>query len=311
MQILEVPYNSDDVVAGVSLKGVTFLKNSRYRSRHKGAPDYVQHPHLGYLSKADSRKLFPPKPQKTARKHTPPKPVVLRKPAAYKIDKKTVTHRIIGFVNAMQGKKRLHLWTITFYQGTPDDTCHHLFRKWLIRMSTDEKLRDYLWITERQKNGTLHFHIAVNQYLDIKRCNRYMRAAMMRSVEDGTAILDPEAIKKYNGVDIQKHKTTRRVTNFAKKKAAKSLSNYLAKYVSKNDTTFPRLAWHNSRSYTNVITHVHLTMKQFSQTDLQDRLQTEKPLEGEWFTFYRWKGPPPDTVANYLAFVTNHINNLN
>jgi hypothetical protein len=138
-----------------------------------------------------------------------------------------------------------------------------------------------------------------------------MRAAMMRSNNEGTISMTHDAIKNYNGVDIAKNRKTKRVINFAKKKAQKALSNYLAKYVSKNDSTFTQLAWHNSRSYSNVITHVHLTMIEYAKTDLQACLQADKPLDDEWFTFYRWRGPPPDTVSQYLAFVTNHINQLN
>lgn len=311
MQVLDIPYTHQDVVAAVSLKGVTFLKNSRYRRRHKGAPDFIQLPHHGFVTKQQYKVLFPHEPPKPKRRNTVPKPVAVRKPAAYTIDKKTVTHRILGYVNAMTGTKRLYLWTISFPIGTKDDTGFHLLRKWLQRMSTDEGLKDYCRVTERQKNGTIHFHLAVNQYMDIRRANRYMRAAMMRSVDEGAIEMSREEIMKYNGVDIAKNRKTRRTINFAKKKAQKALSNYLAKYVSKNDEAFSQLAWHNSRSYSNVITHVHLTMKEYIKTCLQDCLQLEKPLDGEWFTFYRWRGPPPDKVQHYLAFVTNHIDNLN
>lgn len=311
MQLLDIPYTHQDVTVAVSLKGATFLKNCRYRSRHKGAPDYIQHPGIGYLSKAASKQQFPQDYAKKPCRKTQPKPVKPRPPAAYTIDKKTVTHRILGFTNAMTGPKRLHLWTISFKVGTPDAACFHLLRKWLQRMTTDEGLKHYCRITERQKNGTIHFHLAVHQWFDVKRANRYMRAAMMRSVDDGSITMDRQDIMKYNGVDIAKDKKTRRVINFGKRKAQKALSNYLAKYVTKNNEKFPQLAWHNSRSYSNVITHVHMTLPEYLKTGLSLRLEQEKPLDGEWFTFYRWKGPPPDTVANYLAFVTNHINQLN
>jgi hypothetical protein len=178
-------------------------------------------------------------------------------------------------------------------------------------MVTDEGLKHYCRITERQQNGMVHFHIAVNQYFDIKRANRYMRAAMMRSVDNGEIEMNRNDIMKYNGVDICKDKKTRRVVNFAKRKSQKSLSNYLAKYVTKNNERFPQLAWHCSRSYSNVITHVQLTLPEYIKTGLQLLIDTDKPLDDEWFTFYRWKGQPPDAVTSYLGFVTNSINQLN
>lgn len=310
MQILGNPYTHQDMVASISLKGICFLNGTRFKKRHKGAPDYWQHNTLGFLHKSHPLSYKPDKPTKRHCRNTQPKPVQVRKPKAYKIDKKAVTHRILGFVNAMPGQKRLHLWTITFKPGTSDANCFHLLRKWLQRMVTDEGLKHYCRITERQKNGMVHFHLAVNQYFDVKRANRYMRAAMMRSVDNGEMEMDRNDIMKYNGVDICKDKKTRRVVNFAKRKSQKSLSNYLAKYVTKNDESFPQLAWHNSRSYTNVITHVQLTLPEYTKTGLQQLIETERPLTGEWFTFYRWKGQPPDPVRSYLAFVTNIINQL-
>lgn len=311
MQILDVPLNQQDMVASVSLKGVCFLNGTRFKKRHKGAPDYIQQPTKGFVSKQQYKLQHPWEYVSKTRRKTQDKPVQPRIIKGYKIDKKAVTHRIMGFVNAMPGQKRLHLWTITFKPGTPDAACFHLLRKWLQRMITDEGLKHYMRITERQKNGMIHFHLAVNQWFDVQRANRYMRAAMMRSLDAGEISMARDDIKKYNGVDICKDKKTRRVVNFAKRKSQKSLSNYLAKYVTKNNETFPQLAWHNSRTYTNVITHVQLTHTEYNKTGLQQQLEMDRPLVGEWFTFYRWKGPPPDTVTEYLAFVTNHINQLN
>lgn len=311
MQILDVPLTQQDMVASVSLKGICFLNGTRFKRRHKGAPDYVQQPTIGFVSKQEYRLTHPQEYAVKHRRSTQKRTVVIRKPKDYTIDAKTVTHRILGFVNSMPGTKRLHLWTITFKPGTSDEAGFHLLRKWLQRMSTDEGLKHYCRITERQKNGTIHFHIAVNQWFDIKRANRYMRAAMMRSVDEGSISMERADIVKYNGVDICKDKKTRRVVNFAKRKSQKSLSNYLAKYVTKNTEKFSQLAWHNSRSYTNVITHVQLTLPEYTKTNLQQLIDTEKPLCCEWFTFYRWRGQPPDSIANYLGFCTNSINQLN
>ena len=129
-----------------------------------------------------------------------------------------------------------------------------------------------------------------------------MRAAMMRSVDNGEVEMNRDDIMKYNGVDICKDKKTNRVVNFAKRKSQKALSNYLAKYVTKNDEKFTQLAWHNSRTYTNVITHVQLTLPEFSKTGLQQRIHTDKPLDCEWFTFYRWKGQ----AARHNSIIPRH-----
>jgi hypothetical protein len=116
--------------------------------------------------------------------------------------------------------------------------------------------------------------------------------------------------KNYNGVDIAKNRKTGRVTNFAKQKSEKSLSNYLVKYVTKNDGLFDRLAWHSSRGYSNLIIAVRLTRSELILTKFHLLLDKEKPLKGEYYIHYCWKSGPPGKLMHYLSNINQIIQKL-
>lgn len=316
----------------VSIKGVTHLIEGRYKRRHQGSKEILQQPVTGFITEKDYYKKFPnelPKPKKKKPKKllTEPEPEpeipVMKKPRvkAYVIDKKQVTHRILNYVNQMKGEKMLYMWTVTFHAGTSDDIAYKLWNKWLTRLRKENLIKEYLWVAERQKGdrlqdkskkptNTLHFHMAINHRMDIKKANRYMRACIMTCIDSNEITYSRENAKNYNGVDIAKNQKTRRVTNFAKKKNQKTLSQYLSKYVSKSTDTFTHLAWHNSRGYSNLIISIALTPAEFFGSTLRDLVDVEKGLEGQYFVFFRWKGEPPKKLLDYLAGCNQKIMEL-
>jgi hypothetical protein len=311
MQILDVPMFYKDMVHSVSLTGVTTLKESRYKQRHGGSKNIVQIPGKGF----DEARFHRVKPKRRfssrkAKQKTLPVPKGAQggseRKSTYRIDKTEVTHRIRGYINQMKGEKLLYFWTITFPINTTDDTAYKLLNKWLTRLRQERLLRDYLWIAERQQNKTIHFHLVLNQRMDVKKANRYMRAAIMTSIDKKEIEWTRNQATNYNGVDICKDRKTRRVTNFAKQNKQKSLTNYLTKYVTKNNESFPHLAWHSSRGYSNLILSVRFTNEEYSISNCGELLMTENPIESEWFIHYRWKGEPPKDLLNYLA----HINQI-
>jgi len=312
MQILEVPQFYKDMSYSVGMTGVTFLKGGRYKQRHGGSKQIVQIPTKGF----DEARFHKPKKKPltkaaTARKKAQqiekskrPKPP---KPKNYRIDKSEVTARIRGYVNQMTGEKMLYFWTVSFPQGTPDDTAYILLNKWFTRLRKEKMLKEYLWIAERQKNGTIHFHIVINKKMYVLKANRFMRACIMHSIDQGEIKYSRNQAKNYNGVDIAKDRKTKRVINFAKQNKQKALTNYLTKYITKNDETFGHLAWHSSRGYSNLITSVRFTHEEFKVSNTGKLLCEESRLEQEWFIHKRWKGSPPKDLLKYLADINQHI----
>lgn len=321
LQLLDVPMCRTPMTVSVSLKGITLLKDSKFKRRHSGSKLVVQQPITGFKDLRVYKKEWPQeflKPKKRTKKNksaievsaTPAQQPTTKKPRYYVIDKKQVTHRILNYVNSMKGEKLLFFWTVTFPKGTPDNSAYKLFNTWLTRLRKEGMLKEYLWIAERQKIGTVHFHMVINRRMDVKKANRYMRAAIFNAIDRKEVVWNRTDAAKYNGVDISKNRKTGRVTNFAKKKNQKALSNYLTKYVSKSQDKFTHLAWHNSREYSGLVISVNLTDSEFKSSKLLGFCDQTKPLDGQYFIFYRWKGDPPNSVTNYLSYANQIIMSL-
>lgn len=234
---------------------------------------------------------------------------------SYSVHKVEVRHRLYSYINSQKGKKRLYFWTITFPEGTPDRVCHQIFNIWLTQLRKYNMLHDYLWIKERQDGkraepgklptNTLHFHIAIPHYLDMHKANAMMRGTLKTFSSRGEmpgAVCDVRTkkvhylpcIANYNGVDIAKHRKTRKPINFAIKKGGYALANYLTKYVTKNDTQFEQLAWHNSRGFTAIFTGVTFTVAEFKKFEFHHFLDRTKIFEMRYAKFIPWLyGPPP------------------
>lgn len=315
MKYLGVPTTTEDMTCSLSMTGVTILTKSRFKIRHAGCKDIVQRPDKGFILKSMEESIKKPKKSRILiRKNhetsnhqtTIPK----KKVSQYTVNKKEVTHRIRGFVNQMSGEKMLYFWTVSFPVHTSDDTAHVLLNKWLTRLRQERMLKEYLWVSERQENKTIHFHIVINQKMNVQKANKYMRASIMHSINAGEIQYSREAATRYNGVDIAKDRKTRRVINFAKQNKQKSLTNYLTKYVTKNDEAFTHLAWHSSRGYSNIITAVRFTWSEYQNSNCENLLDNSNQLTCEYFTFRRWKGNPPRDLLEYLAATNNYIQSL-
>jgi len=297
------------------MSGITSLRQSKYKYRHSGSKEVVQIPGQGYILKRNEKGQFMKKHTKKlrgwakAKKNQAARPVPERV-RQYTINKKQVRHRILNYMNQMKGEKLLYFWTITFPQSTSDDTAFILLNKWLTRLRTEKMLKEYLWITERQENKTIHFHMVINRRMNVVQANRYMRASIMHSINTGEVTYDRIKATRYKVGDIAKDRQTKRVINFAKQKRQKSLSNYLTKYVTKNNETFTHLAWHSSREYSNLIIAVRFTRKEMNNSNCKHLVDFQNPLIGEYYIHYRWKGRPPDDLLKYLAKINQSIQKL-
>lgn len=315
MQYLQIPTTLEDMTCSLSMTGVTILTKSRFKLRHAGLKDIVQRPDTGFINKQSE--VSTKKKPSLKRRPVNTKPLEpmestkdSKKVPQYRINKKEVSHRVRGFINQMKGEKMLYFWTITFPEKTTDDIAYILLNKWLTRLRQERMLKEYLWIAERQQNGTIHFHMTINQKMNVKKANKYMRASIMHCINNNEIQYPRENATRYNGVDIAKDRKTKRVINFAKQNKQKSLSNYLTKYVTKNDEAFIHLAWHSSRGYSNLITAVRFTWKEYSNSKTESMLDNESIISCEYYTFRRWKGKPPNDLLTYLAVTNQYIQSL-
>lgn len=296
MQILDLPPTNKAMLHSLSLTGLVVLKKNSFKSRHKLPPSITQVPRKGFELKKNLPEL---KQKKSAVK----KESNEKKERFYTVNKKIVRQRIQHFMLSMKGEKKLFFWTISFPVGTQDSTALTLLNIWLTRLRTDLGLKHYLWVSERQENGTIHFHLAINQRICVKKANRFMRASIMHSINKGLINYSRIDAMRYNGVDIAKDRKTKRVVNFADKKRQRSLIIYMSKYFTKSNEPFKQLAWHCSRTYGIIITSVRMTESEFYNDVIQNFIEPKHMFESEWCFFYKWKDSPPPQFLVYLTGV--------
>lgn len=267
---------------------------------------------------------------------------------SYKVDKGKVRQRIYTYINTMKGSKRLFFWTVSFPEGTPDSVCYQAFNTWLTKLRQVGMLREYLWIAERQKGdrltdktkaptNTIHFHIAIPHFMDVHKANAMMGGTLKGLAKRGlmpgacTTVSKAPSLRKthylpciarYNGVDICKHKVTRKPINFAVKKGSRALAHYLTKYVTKNDAGqvnnageviepgFDHLAWHCSRGFSRLFTAITCTLTEFKQAGLGGYLNRTRTFDMEYVTFVPWLYGPPPLLLDHLYKLNSHIQKL-
>jgi len=225
----------------------------------------------------------------------------------YFIHKREVRQRILGYLNTMRGKKELYFWTVTFPKGTGDAVAYQIFNIWLTSLRQYRMLKNYLWVAERQENGTIHFHIAIPHRMPVKRANAMMQGTLKTFAGRKLIPYSVFQCRRYNGVDIAKNRKTKRVTNFALKKGARALGQYLTKYVTKNDEGFTHLAWHNSRGYSGIFTGLAFTVEEFTRNGFHLMLDRAKRFDNEYFTFIPWQGDPPPRITEHLYLLNSYI----
>lgn len=239
----------------------------------------------------------------------------------YSVNKKEVRQRIHGYLNSQRGSKHLYFWTVSFPEGTPDAVAYRAWNTWLTSLRKYRMLKDYIWVAERQDGtrnadgratNTVHFHIAIPHFMNVQRANAMMRGTLKNLAKAGDlpySVQSPQ-IAKYNGVDICKHRKTKRVVNFAIKKGSIALANYLTKYVTKNDTEFEHLAWHNSRGFSALFTGVTFTVTEFKNFGFQHFLNKVRVFRMNFAIFIPWLYGPPPLLIDHLFKLNSYIQHV-
>jgi hypothetical protein len=300
--IPEVPFYHDKPFK-CTLTGLTRLKEGRYKSRYQLGGGYantaqghiIEKPKTAPVSKLSKLSAGEKRYQKP-RKNT------------YGIAKQIIRNRMRAMVNMLQQstarirKPKLYFFTVSFLAGTADDLCYQVYNTWLTELRQQGLLLSYLWVAERQKNGTIHYHLAIPHYMNTPKANRIMRKILMDQKNKGNLPdWDRKKLMKYNGVDIAKNRDTKRPVNFASNKKQKALAQYLTKYITKNDTEMNRLAWHCSRDWSALIIGMSFTRSELGKF-VTGRMLDRDTLETEYAEFYRWTNfKPPEKFARHLG----------
>jgi len=320
----------DDLLTKMTHKGVTVLKNDRrFKTRVSGSRTHVLLPDGTLVDNRTRERLKGNKElEKNQDRRTriknpylvpgfqDPEPVKPKTPRRYYVNEKIISARVYSYVSAMKIPV-LHAVTVSFPPVVSDDNGLKYLNTWLTVCRETLHLRQYLWVAERQQNGTIHFHILIPQYLNIAKANRAMVTVLTSQIRKGLLNWNIKAAKRYNGVDIAKDRKTKKVTNFGEPKKRRNLVAYITKYVSKGrkpmDGTetgggFPHLAWHNSRGFSAMFTGVNLTETEGRFLGLRGLLNFTKKFVGEFFTWLPWAtNNPPGIFVRILRTVNAAI----
>jgi hypothetical protein len=323
--LMAVPNVMHNLTIKATLSGITVLREGRFKKRYLGNKySSVDINGKLWLKSGDLKKHLRGNNEKKCRpikacnadiENTPgvPKDTNLtptNRKKSYKVNKLEVRQRILGMLHTKKGKKELYFWTVTFPQNISDDIAYRAFNTWLTTLRSKKMLREYIWVAERQQNGTVHFHIGIPHKMSVVAANRMMRIiltnfARRRIIESSVYLM-----KRYNGVDIAKNRKTGRVTNFAIKKGSRALATYLTKYVTKNDSPFSHLAWHNSRGYSALFTGITLTTSEFIGLGWKDFVLHKSVISNEFFMFFPWRSEPPEPFLRHITQLNDLIQRL-
>jgi hypothetical protein len=220
----------------------------------------------------------------------------------YRLNKRKIKKKCFALSRLEKSKKFLAFYSISFPVGLSDDNCYKVFNIWLTRCRKDGGLNSYLWVAERQKNKTIHFHLLTNDHMLIRIVNGFMAIALSTVKRKGVEALQCVNPDKYNGIDVKRVKGSR-----------KSLLSYLVKYISKNEIEFYRLPWHCSRDVSRLFTSMN-----FEDED-DDKVYDHLPEDPEqyhttydtYFTIQGFKFTPEEIIFNELDGVNEIVYNTN
>lgn len=191
------------------------------------------------------------------------------KKKTYKLNKSKVRKRATALCRLSASKRFLAFYSISFPSGADDSVLYEIFNKWLTNCRARYGLRTYLWVAERQGNGTLHFHILTNNRLDISVVNRAMANSIDTSVRQEKLTWGQSSRTLYNGVDVDsiqrpkrrqnenRDQYRRRVKEYHKRHVSQRVKfaiSYLTKYISKSEAVFTHLPFHCSRDVSQLFT---------------------------------------------------------
>lgn len=242
------------------------------------------------------------------------------------INKSKAKGKMFALFNLKRSSKFIAFYSVSFPLGCSDDVAFDLWNYWLTYCRKKWGLNNYVWVTERQKNKTIHFHMLTNNWLPISQVNRAMAIIINNAVSRGELSWGNSSINRYNGVDVdsiynsKRHKKTGKQFNPAQLR--NWVTKYITKYVTKNSEKFNHLCWHCSRSVSALFTSTLLLLQDSRLiTDFLPKIADMYiKFKSDFNTTYIFKFvPPPKLFEKIRAFndlvfekyVVQHKNEFN
>ena len=194
-------------------------------------------------------------------------PETHRRSSKRRLNKSKLKGKMFALFNLKYSRRYIAFYSISFPIGISDDAAFKAMNYWLTCLRKNYKLENYVWVTERQKNNTIHFHLLTNNFMNFKAVNDEMATIIDNLTIQGICSWGDSSKEKYNGVDgdaifnSKRHKKTGANLNPVQVRAW--ISRYVTKYVTKNNSEFDHLCWHCSRSVSQLFTSEILNKDEF------------------------------------------------
>lgn len=229
------------------------------------------------------------------------------------INKSKVKGKMFALFNLKCSRKFMAFYSVSFPIGTNDDQAFECWNYWLTKLRKAYRLENYIWVTERQKNGTIHYHMLTNNYMPILQINRAMGIIINNKVLAGEMSWGGSSLDRYNGVDVdsiynsKRHKKTGKHLNPVE--VRNWLAKYVTKYVTKNTEKFTHLCWHCSRSVSILFMNTLLLVSESRTiTDFLPRLRklyiNYKSDHNDTWVF---KFVPPDNIFEKIRMYNDWL----
>lgn len=166
----------------------------------------------------------------------------------YGINRKKLLDRLNAYVCLSVSRKFLAFYSVSFPSGTNDEIIVKIWNSCLTSLRSSLGLKSYIWVMERQGNGTMHYHMLTNDYMPIRAVNSVVAGCIDYYVKRGLCNWGNSSITRYNGVDVCS--ISKRIPEGDKNyrsKAYQKVIHYVTKYMSKNNALESRRQWHCSR----------------------------------------------------------------
>lgn len=245
----------------------------------------------------------------------------------FTFNRKAIYTRALVFSDLEQSKQFLAFYTISFPAGTDDIKCRQALHTLLVRLKETFNLRGYVLVCERQKNGTLHFHMLVNDHMPVRYSDKddpqYQRPSVNSFLQvtlynlgvyetigernsDGT--LKNGDARKFNGVDVElvvkdgQSVQRKKKKQYSTDEVKKRVLGYLIKYISKGEKTkWDFRPWRCSHSVSCLFTSAYVNQNVAKLVDVEVEYSM-------WATIYRWQKA---TKQKALSLAYANLNRLN
>lgn len=153
----------------------------------------------------------------------------------YGVDKSKLMDRLNAYVMLKRSRKFLAFYSVSVPAGNSDESVKRLWNSCLTSLREKLNLRSYIWVMERQGNGTMHYHMLTNDYMPVRGVNQIVASCIQQYVEKGLMHWGQSSIVKYNGVDVVNiSKRAKLFKGGSTRKAYEMTVRYVTKYMSKN-----------------------------------------------------------------------------